>query len=432
MAGREVAILPKRRAYYGWVIVAVSCATQTLALGAGTITFGILLRPISDEMGWSRAVVTGAGTLQTVTNVVLAPFIGSLIDRFGPRRLMPVGAALAMLAFQFLGGVAAPWQFYLLYALLAAPGLNDAVTFATTATVSKWFIRRRGRALALASMGIDFGTILIAPLSAWLASTLGWRTTFSILGLVLGCITIPMTALFMRRSPEDLGLRPDGDQPTEPEPPAAATPAAPSPPASAPQEVAWSPREAARTRPFWLLLVAINFGAAGASAIMYHLVPYLGDAGFSLQAASFVLVLQRVCGAGSKLMWGMLAERVPVRFCLAGNYLFRAVGLVMLVAGPGSARVYISAVVTGLLSNAFGPLQAQVWADYYGRRSVGAIRGVIAPATVAASIAGPLLAAGVYDRFGSYDGGFWFFAALLGVSAVVVGFARPPGAPPQR
>ncbi len=429
----EVVILPKRRRYYGWVIVAVSTAAQTLALGAGTITFGILLRPISEELGWSRAIVTGAGTLQTVTNVVLAPAIGPLIDRFGPRRLMPVGAALAMLAFQFLGGVAAPWQFYLLYALVAAPGLNDAVTFGTTATVSKWFIRRRGRALALASMGIDFGTILIAPLSAWLASTVGWRATFSVLGFLLGGITIPLTGLLMRRSPEDLGLRPDGDAVVQAEPANAATPAGPAMPPTAPaQEVAWTPLQAARTRPFWLLVVAINFGAAGASAIMYHLVPYLGDAGFSLQDASLVLVLQRVCGVGSKLMWGMLAERVPVRFCLAGNYFFRAVGLVLLVAGPGSARVYISAVVTGLLSNAFGPLQAQVWADYYGRRSVGAIRGIIAPATVAASIAGPLLAAGVYDRFGSYDGGFWFFAALLGISAAVVGFARPPGAPPER
>ena len=248
------------------------------------------------------------------------------------------------------------------------------------------------------------------------------------LGFLIVVATLPPTILFMRRSPEDMGLLPDGDSPKEYRLSAQTTTRPPSPVAG---EYQWSLREALRTRSVWFMILAFNLSSMAVSAVIYHQVAYFTDIGFSVQAASLVLSLNLTCSLVSKIFWGLLSERVEVRLCLIATFLGRAAGLLVLLLGTAPERVYIFAVLYGLLGGAYGTLIPIAWANYYGRSFLGTIRGALTPFSVFSSLAGPLYAAWAYDTLGSYESAFWVFAATLAFAAVAMFFATPPRQSPS-
>ena len=413
------------RIYHGWLIVACSFITNAVVFGAGTASFSVFMTPMTQALGWSRATFTGAVTLQSLLNLIVAPISGMIVDRFGPRLVMVFGACVATVCYMILGHITEPWQFYIVYAGAVSLGLHEMGSLITSVVVSKWFIRKRGRALAFMATGNNVGSIVFAPFSAYLIDTLGWQAAWAVLGLCIAVLVLPPTIAIMRRTPEDMGLLPDGDLPAT-----AAVSATDrgTPPPPRRTEVDWTLREALHTPALWLMVVSTNLSAlAFASSI--HLVPYFQDIGLPLQTATFVFALNHISGFTSKLVWGFIAEHVPVRYCLMGNYLGRALGLIILVFGGGVWRAYGYAVISGILSNAFPSLQPQAWADYYGRAFLGTIRGVLTPFSLMASIGGPLFAAFVFDKAGSYDLAFNVFTVTLIIAAVVLYFAPPPKKP---
>ena len=382
---------------------------------------------MTSALGWSRTTFTGAVTLQTIVTLFVAPIVGPLLDRYGPRVIMVFGATVAMVGYLLLGRVSEPWQFYLLYTAAASLGLNEVGNLVTSVTVSKWFVRMRGRALAMTSGGINVGQIVFAPFSAFLIVQLGWRAAWAVLGVVVAAVILPPAILLMRRTPEDMGLQPDG---------APATPPSASPDPGAPQrsrpteEPQWAVKDAVRTRTLWLIVISTNLGGLAYSGILYHLVAYYTDIGLSLEAATLMIALNHAIALLTKLPWGFLAERVPVRYCLMGTYLGRVGGLLFLLLGALPARVFGYVTISGSLSHSIGMLQSQIWADYYGRRSIGAIRGVIRPFSVFSAVGGPIFAAFVYDSLGSYNGAFWVFVVTLLLATIVIFFAIPSGTAP--
>lgn len=422
----ETAPQKRPRFYYGWVIVLVSSLADMMAYGAGPASFSVFLRPMSTSLGWSRTAMTGAATLQSLGNAVVGLVVGPMLDRHGPRAIMTVGAAVAAICFLLMGRITEPWQFYLLFTAGTVLGLHEVGSFVTGATVSKWFLRKRGRALAITVLGNDIGVIIIVPLTALLIESLGWRAAWGILGVLIAVVVIPPTLLFMRRTPEDMGLLPDGET-------------VPSLSESEGQlksergldEPRWRVGEALRVRTTWLLVIALNMASMAIGATLYHQVAFFTDIGLSLQEASFVFAVNRVAAMGSKLFFGFVAEHVPVRYCLMSTQLGRAVGFLILLLGTAPERVYAFAIVSGLLSNAWGPLQNQIWADYYGRAFVGTIRGVLAPFHLISNLGGTMFAAVVYDILGSYAAAFWVFTGTMVCSSVIMFYARPPGREPS-
>ena len=433
----EIAAKPDKtptrpRFFYGWVIVGVSSLADLVSFSAGAVSFGVFLRPMSEGLGWSRTVLAGAPSAQSLVNALISPVLGQLVDRFDPRFIMVTGTVIAAIAYALMGGITEPWQFYVLYTAATALGLHEVGSFVTNVVVSKWFVRMRGRAIALTSLSNQVGALFVVPLVAYLVANLGWRTAWQVLGVGLAIVLLPPISLFMRRTPEDMGLRPDGDPPY-------ATPAtAPQTGERAAQPVApliaephWGPRDALRTRTTWLLIAANNTWSLSASVFLVHQLPYFMDSGLSLQAASFVVALNNLVTIFAKAIWGFVAERVPPRYCLTACYLLRAVGIGFLVLGTGIERVYFYAVIAGF-AIAFAPLTAQMWADYYGRASVGSIRGIVAPFNVFASLGGGLFAARTFDVTGSYEGAFIVCIAGLLIGAVIMLMAKPPGPAPVR
>lgn len=411
------------RLFYGWIIVAVAVWANGVSFGAGGSSFSVLLRPMSESLGWSRTLLTGAATAQSIASLFVAPLVGALVDRRGPRQIMVFGAIVAGACYLLMGHIQEPWQFYLLYTVGFALGLNEIGTLVTSIVVSKWFVRMRGRALAFTSMGNQVGAISLAPLTAVTVDTLGWRATWGLLGALIVAIVLPPILPFMRRMPEDMGLRPDGDAPVDQQ---AVLSAFPPGRLATGEERPWTVREALRTRSLWLVQLSTNLSSLAASTIAYHMVAYFADGGLSLQAAARVFALYHAGAMVSKIGWGFLAERIPVRYCLMANHLAGAGAFLILLLGSAPERVYLWAILIGVLGTAFAPLQAQIWADYYGRTFVGSIRGIVAPFNLFTNIGGPLFAALVYDKLGTYEPAFWVFTVALVLAAGVVSAAKPP------
>lgn len=404
------------RFYYGWVVAGICALAETVSLGAGGASFSVFLRPMSEALGWSRTTFTGAVTLQSLATLMIAPAVGVLLDRYGPRFIMAWGAVVAAASYLLLGSITEPWQFYILYAIAAALGLNEIGNLVTTATVSKWFVRMRGRALAVNSAGINLGQIIFAPFCAFLIASVGWRAAWGVLGITVLALIFPPALLFLRRTPEDMGLRPDGDPPVQ----------SVASRQSAASEPRWTVRSALRTRTLWLLVLTSNLSSLAYGGVLYHIVAYYTDIGLSLQAASVMIALNHFVALATKWPLGLLSERIPARYGLILTFGGRIGGLLFLLLGDSPLRVLGYVLVSGSLSHSIGMLQAKIWADYYGRAFVGSIRGVLTPLNLFSSIGGPLFAAFVFDKLGSYNSALWVFVVTLSLASITVYFAKPP------
>lgn len=411
------------RFFYGWVIVGVSFVANAMSFGAGGASFSVFLRPMTESLGWSRTTLTGAVTVVTFANVFVAPIVGPLVDRYGPRAIMTFGALVAAVSYVLMSQISEPWHFYLLYTVAFALGLHEVGMLITTTVVAKWFVRLRGRAMAFQSLGNNVGGITVATLSAFLVGAVGWRSGWAILGVLIAAVVVPPTLLFMRRTPEDMGLRPDNDEFREITRDGVRR-------ASHAPEVSWTARAALRTRTLWLVVIANNLAALANSFIGSQMIAYLADTGLSLERATGIYALYHFCAMFSKIGWGFIAERLPVRYCLMTNYLAGTVGFLVLLVGESEGRVYFWAVITGLFGTAFASLQPQLWADYYGRAFLGTIRGIITPFNLISSVCGPLLAAFMFDQTGTYTPVVWAFTLAMFGGALVMAAARPPK--PQR
>ena len=315
-----------RRIYRGWIVVAAGCLAETIALGAGGSSFSVLLQPMSAGLRWSRTLLTGAVTTQSILNLGTSPIIGTATDRYGPRIVMVAGAAVASVGYLLIGRIVDPIPFYIVFALAGAAGLSACGPLVTETVVAKWFTRQRGRALAITAMGLDFGNILMVPLTALLIAAVGWQATWMVLGTIIAMVLLPVSTAFMS-SPKA------GDVPEDEASSARGR--------SAETTAVWTAREAFFKGSLWKLILAFNLASVAASALIYHLAAYFLDSGFTLQQASLVLAMNRVFAIGSKLIWGFLAERVPVRYCLAGNSLGRATGFLILLLSSDPRRAYL-------------------------------------------------------------------------------------------
>ena len=411
------------RFFYGWIIVLVSAITDATAFGAGNVSFGVFLQPMSAALGWSRTTLIGAATLSSFAHLIVNPVVGVVLDRHGPRIIMVFGTVVGGISFMLMGGVTEPWQYYLLFTTATAFGLHEVGGLVATTTVAKWFVRQRGRALAFTVAGNNIGGIVMAPLTAFLISAIGWGAAWAVLGFLIVAVVLPPTILFMRRSPEDMGLLPDGDPPES---------AAKSTETTSPrrEEPRWEVRDALRTPTLWILIISSNLSSLGISAFLYHQVAYFRDAGLSLEAAALTYSLYNAMAMVSKLLWGFIAERVPARYCLMSNFLLKGVGWLALLLSNAPERVLVYSVISGL-GTASAVLQPLLWADYYGRAFLGTIRGVTSPFQVISSLGGPLFAAFVFDTAGSYDVAFWIFTATIFLAFGLMFFARPPGVAPD-
>ncbi|MBI2887561.1 MAG: MFS transporter [Chloroflexi bacterium] len=410
-----------RKLYWGWYVVLVSAAAHFVSGGIYGTGFGVFFKPMAQDLGLTRTMVAGATSLRSLTNAFTGPLIGPLLDKYGPRPIMIVGSFMAVLGTMAMGQVRDAFQFYLIMGVLsplAMAGIGDLVA---GTTVAKWFIRYRGRALGFSAAGISAGIAVIAPINEWVIREYDWRTAWLVSALLVGALVMLPTVLFMRRSPESMGLLPDGDEaPTEAEPGFHGGRAAL-------REQNWSLREAVRTPTLWLTIAALDLAGMGVSGITIHQVPYVTDLGYSPAIAASMITVWGVFALLAKVIFGFLGEKYTVRYLTAFCFFGSALGvLIIMQADRGIFFVYAYAVVHGLLRGGYPLLVPLTWANYYGRTFLGTIRGIVAPFSLISSAMGPVFAGWLFDQTGSYTLAFGMFIVALTLGGLLMLVAKPP------
>ncbi|HWO41988.1 MAG TPA: MFS transporter, partial [Candidatus Eisenbacteria bacterium] len=208
----------KARFFYGWVIVAVGFFAHIASAFSISSTLSVFLKPLSHDLGLSRGGFSLIRSGEILLSAAAAPFVGTLLDRHGGRWLMAAGGLISGLGFLLLGQARDFWQFAIVRWLLISPGDTLMGSMVVNVSISQWFVRRRGRALALAGMGHGLAKVCMPVAAASLILTVGWRGAWVVFGLVTLALVVAPSLLLMKRRPEDMGLLPDGATSAEPEP----------------------------------------------------------------------------------------------------------------------------------------------------------------------------------------------------------------------
>lgn len=431
---QNLAQLFKGRLYYGWMVVAVIFSANLIAFNINP-TFGLFITPLEQEFGWTREMISRSITLGTITGAVLAPVLGILMDRIGIRFLMLVSGLIASLLFLMLGWVREVWQYNFLMGMIFAILHTGVGQIMASVSISRWFFRRRGRAMGVVMMGASMGAMLFIPLDAFLINQLGWRDTYlaHALGSLL-LIVLPVY-LFMSNLPEKLNLgahdeflirsKTGGNDQKDDESQTEEMEAE----REAGVEVSWTLREASRTRAFWLTLVGVMIGSFPVMGYFVHAIPHMENMGVSRTLASSVWTTFFVVGMGAKFAWGFIIERFGVRRCLVALFLFEAAGMGLLLYADTPELLFAYAILNGLGHGPYLLLLAMVWAEYFGRKSIGKIYGTVQPAIVIASSLGPWVGGYSYDLTGNYTLFFLVGIALALLAALIFILDHPPTKP---
>lgn len=400
-----------------WVVGVVAFVLNIVEGSSLNSVLSVFIKPMTDEFGWSRGTISGVATVGAFVSGLLGLAIGPLMDRRGVRVLTLFGVLVlggSLLGMGFVGDV---WSFYAVNGLARISSLA-ILSMAITVVLSNWFVRLRGRAMGLTYFASKMGGSLMPLLALYLVTVQGWRGAWTTLGLLTLTLAVPVYLYFHHR-PEDVGLLPDGAQtPDEAADPGRVSEASLS-------EPAWTVGEAARTPALWLLSAVSAQAFLAMGALNMHQVPYMIDAGIpQAQAVSALTVNALAAGVGG-FLFGMIAERVHVRYALAAASALGACGIVFLVSVNSLATAYSYAIVGGTALGGTVSLTRMVWAEYYGRRSVGGIQGLVMPIQSSFNALGPLLAGWAFDVSGSYIEVFSLLGGGYALAAICALLARP-------
>ena len=403
--------------FYGWVIVFAMASAGAVSMAMGSLNFGLFIKPMGDDLGISRAYFGWAQTARQVSSSITSPPVGWLLDRFGSRVMLPVAALItggAMITLAFIGSA---WHLVALFAVMGLVGMSGPGALATSVPILKWFVRRRGTAIAFVGLGIPIGAMVFVPLTQLFIDTWGWRTTWVALAVLGIGVIVPLSLIFVRRQPEDMGLLPDGLSPlTEPENTEADASAAPRGDA----EASWTVREAMRTLSFWSLVVVFGMVSLAVGTVAVHRIAAFMDRGLDPTLISFATAFDAVCAGVATFTFGMLVRWVSARVLGAIGFSLLGTASVMTIYADNLLIMFVSMAVFGLGIGGMMFLQSFVWADYFGRAYVGSIRGAAAPMNLTVGGIGPPLAGYVRDWTGSYDSVWWGGVCLMFLAALMV------------
>ena len=409
-----------RRFFYGWVIVGVMAASSAGSMAMATLNFGLFIKPMGDDLGIGRAAFGWAQTARRGAGALSSPVIGPLLDRYGSRLILPLAALTTGLALIGLAHIVHAWQLILLFVIMGLVGMSGPGALATSVPVLKWFVINRGRALAFMSLGVPVGAMVFVPLTQYLIEAVGWEMAWIILAIIGMSVIVPMTAMFVRRQPEDMGLLPDGEiEPVPSESDSAGQGATPA-------EVSWTVSEAVRTASLWRLVIVFSAATLATGMVDLHRIPAFMDRGLDPTLISLATAFDAVCAGVATFTFGMLVRHIPARTLGATGFTMLALASVMTVYANSNSMMFISMAVFGLGIGGMMFLQNFIWADYFGRHSVGGIRGLVNPINLVVGGLGAPAAGYVHDFTGTYNPAWWIGVGLMITAAILTLFTPAP------
>ncbi len=410
--------------FYGYRIVAAAFVSQFVAMGIFSYVLGPFMLPMIEELGWTRAEFTLSRSLGQLVMGFTGFVIGSYVDRFGPRPLMLLGATIMVAALAAHAVVNTIWQWLLLNGVLATVGGALLGNLVVNVTLAKWFVEKRGQAVAWAAMGVSFAGILMTPAVTIAIDLLDWRTTWLLLAGATALLVYPV-ALVMRRTPEDHGWHPDGKSDED---------VARGHAQRAQEDLDRSVTrgEALRSSAFYLLVLAFGLFTINIVVMLLQTVPYLTDAGFGRAEAAYAITIASIPAMLSKPVWGYFIDRLPAKPLAALGAAMTGLALFAIVFSVDSGSlllIYGAYVLLGLGWGGMIPLTEVIWGAYFGRRHLGAVRSAALPFSLLLGAAAPLAVSWHHDVTGSYTDGLLIVAALNVLGGVILQLIAPPAAP---
>ncbi len=401
--------------------MAAAFIAQFVSIGVISYVLGPFMVPMIEELGWTRAEYTLSRSISQIVMGVAGFFIGAYVDRIGARPLMLIGTVVLATSLAAHALISELWHWFLLNGLFATLGCALIGNLVVNVTMAKWFVEKRGQVVAWAAMGVSLGGVIITPGAIYLIDSLGWRDAWLLLAVLFTLLMIP-TASVMRRAPEDHGLHPDGRSQADVDGGKAVK-------AAADLARSMTRAEALRTSTFYMMVLAFGLFVINIIVMLLQTVPYLTDAGFSRKQAALAVVFATFPSMISKPVWGYFIDRLPAKPLAALGSAVTGLALLAVVLAVQAgvlSWIYTAFVFLGLGWGGMIPLQEVIWASFFGRRYLGAVRSAGLPITLLISAAAPVLVSYYQDTTGSYDGAILAIAVCNLVAAVLILLLRPP------
>ncbi|MBI4187648.1 MAG: MFS transporter [Chloroflexi bacterium] len=416
------------RYFYGWNIVAASFVAQLSYAEHRSSVLGFFFKPFQSEFGWSRTAIATVMSISRLVEALIAPIIGPLVDKHGPRVLMPIGAIIVGLAMMGITRINAIWQFYMLRGVVVATGFVLMSDLVTTVSINNWFVRKRGRAIAIARSAGNLSNIIMTPVTIFIIASSGWRTMFVIFAVITWLAVLIPSSILMRRRPEDIGLHPDGiepgtndhNTPQQQEPAIITAPLAPEP--------VWSRRETLMTGTFWLLSIAFAIDSMAFQGINLSLAPYIQDLGYSDTMLAAVVTFRAIIMTLAVLSMGLIADYAHGPMVRTIPFVIQGIGAFLFLWAKEPVYLWIGVALYGAGNSGVQLIQEVIWANYFGRLSLGLVRSLAYLAAFGPGAVGPIAMNAVFDITGSYRPAFMVITGLFAVAAIMVTIAKPPRA----
>ena len=390
----------KDKIFYGWVVVVVFSVIGITLYGIH-FSFGVFFKSIESEFGLTRAATSAILSANLLFAGFYSFFAGWALDRYGPKLVVLSMGIFTGLSLVLTSQTNSLWQLFITYSLLLAMGTGPLFVVPMSA-VSKWFDKKRGLALGLATLGVGLGTVIMAPFATYLIANFDWHTAYLIIGVIAWLIIVP-PSLLLKKEPREVGALPDG-RIKEPKIEYKEI-----------QSGGLSLREALRTRSFWLFAIIWFLFASCLFLIYTHLVPHITDRGFSVGQAATVLSLLGAASIPGRLLMGIVSDRLGRKLAVAVCTLVVAGAILWLVQAEDLWHLYLFALVFGFFYSGFGTSSAALVSDTFGLGKIGTIFGLLEISFGIGAATGPFIGGIIFDVSQNYS-----LAFLIGAGAMLL------------
>jgi cyanate permease len=422
--------LKRENIFFGWWTVLVTGIISGLGIGFYFYGISALFKPIASELGLTRAIVSGAAGMGTMVGSLLAPLIGFITDKWGPKLAIVLGLLTAVLGLALMPFVRSALGLYLVWGLLTGAGVNLGMTIAIDKALANWFVTKIGLAMGTKFAILDLIGSIALPCVSWLITRVGWRMTCLIWGVVL-LIGLPFILIFVRnRRPEFYGSLPDGDaisQNSEGRLDTAIDRAFARSPN--PAETEFSLREAMKTKAYWILTLSFSVQFFVMIGFNTHCIPFLTEIGFDSVVAGVMMGIMLALTIPSRFLGGFLADHVSkerLNLMLGLPFFLQTIGIGAFLISKSAFTVYVLLVLYGIAHGLPTALLIVMVSRYFGRKAFGSIFGTFFLFGSPAPLISPVLTGWLFDRTGSYVIALILFASLSLFVTVLLNLLKPP------
>lgn len=402
--------------YYGWNIVAVSFFVDFIAVGFFFYSYGVFFKALAVEFGGSRLDVAIGITLVNIVSAIISPFLGKSLDTYPIRKVMLFGTVNLSFGFLALSFISTQWQLYLILATMIAVGSSSMGGLSTAKLVTNWFIKKRGRALGIATMGISLSGVVMPVVSAWIIESYGWRVGFMAFAVVTLVGVYPIVSRFVVTCPADLGMLPDSGLKNI------------DTSLIADDQKQWHLKDAMTNKNFWLVVITFGLLFCCMGATLTHMVPRVTDMGFSLTAAAPILSFGAATGVIGKFVYGIITDYWSAKLAIWTAIFSQIAGQLLLLSADTYWQLALGASVFGFGMGGIVPIHGSLVSSLFGQAGFGYIMGLMRPAMLPLMVTGIPFAGWIYDTRGTYDFAFKVFIGLYLLSAIAVSFIDEKGA----